>query len=160
MQQDWYNLESERIFIEDSFDFAIRTIGVFANGELVQKACNILINHLEDIAELARERKLPVEKSISTLPNSFDITLVNEDYSVGKVIEFALHQNEYKKKTLSYVGFRKNHPHDTDSIIRAALKSESEDPKSIVYNMVQKACSYAVGILNEVATEFQDNSSN
>ncbi len=160
MQQDWYNLESERIFIEDSFDFAIRTIGVFPNGVLVQKACNILINRLDDIAELAREQKLSVERSISTLPNSFDITLVNEDYSVGKVIEFALHQNEYRKKTLSYVGFRKNHPHDTDSIIRAALKSESENPKSIIYSMVQKACSYTAGVLNEVAIEFQDNSSN
>jgi DNA-directed RNA polymerase subunit L len=69
--------------------------------------------------------KVPIVPSETTLKNGFDVTLVNEDYTLGKVIEFYLYeQNFIGDKTLSFCGFRKPHPHATDSIIRVAFHNE------------------------------------
>ena len=69
--------------------------------------------------------KVTIVPSETTLKNGFDITLVNEDYTLGKVIEFYLYQQNFiADKTLSFCGFRKPHPHATDSIIRVAFHSE------------------------------------
>jgi len=153
IQQDWYNLEAKRVFIENSFDFVIESVGVFHNTELVRKACDILNHRLQTIATAAADQKLPIKESVSTLPNSFDITLENEDYSVGKMIEYVLHDTYYRKmKVLSYVGFRKKHPHDTDSIIRLSFKNESD--QLAAQAAVQDACTKAAETINNISKEF------
>ena len=69
--------------------------------------------------------KVAILPSETTLKNGFDVTLVNEDYTLGKVIEFYLYQKNFiVDKTLSFCGFRKMHPHDNDSIIRVAFHNE------------------------------------
>lgn len=65
--------------------------------------------------------------SETTLKNGFDITLKNEDYTLGKVIEFYLYQNNFiGDKSVSFCGFRKPHPHSVDSLIRIAFHSPIE----------------------------------
>ena len=57
----------------------------------------------------------------STIPNCYDIHLNNEDYTIGKTIEYFLYSDYFEGlKTLSFCGFKKFHPHDIDSIIRVA----------------------------------------
>jgi DNA-directed RNA polymerase subunit L len=66
-----------------------------------------------------------ITSSETTLKNGFDVTLKNEDYTLGKVIEFYLYQQNFiANKDLSFCGFRKPHPHATDSIIRLAFHNE------------------------------------
>ena len=76
--------------------------------------------------------------------NSFDIKLVGEDYTIGKVIEYVLHEEYYKKqKLLSYVGFIKKHPHDNYSIIRIAFNDTDNldvQTHENVYKILQFAC--------------------
>ncbi len=43
---DWLNLDAKRIYIPDSFDFKIKTLGVFTNNEIVIKAIKIIIEKL------------------------------------------------------------------------------------------------------------------
>ena len=55
------------------------------------------------------------------------MTLKNEDYTLGKVIEFYLYQNNFiGDKSVSFCGFRKPHPHSTDSLIRIAFHNPIE----------------------------------
>ena len=56
------------------------------------------------------------------MSNCYDIILENEDYTIGKIIEYCMYAKffDQAQKVLSYCGFRKMHPHDPDSIIRVA----------------------------------------
>ena len=66
--------------------------------------------------------ELPIEQSINTLENCYDITLINEDYTIGTILNIELFETFYKRhEMLSYVGFKKLHPHDDNSLLRIAF---------------------------------------
>lgn len=158
LQQNWYNHEGLRYFKKDSFDFKLETIGVYTNEELVQKACEILIQKLKNIHDTIEDEGI-IEKSISTIPNSVDIKLINTGYTVGKIIEYMLHKNNYqgeKEKNLTYVGFRKNHPHDEDSVIRMGMieRDGNDGYNEVVVSNTRFACNNAIEILTNIMTEF------
>tara|TARA_Y100001936_G_C16030551_1_gene645252 strand:- start:334 stop:1491 length:1158 start_codon:yes stop_codon:yes gene_type:complete len=158
LQQNWYNHEGLRYFKKDSFDFKLETIGVYTNEELVQKACEILIEKLRKIHDTIEDAGI-IEKSISTIPNSVDIKLINTGYTVGKIIEYMLHKNNYQgetEKNLTYVGFRKNHPHDEDSVIRMGMieRDGNDGYNEVVVSNIRFACNNAIEILTNIMTEF------
>jgi len=158
LQQNWYNHEGLRYFKKDSFDFKLETIGVYTNEELVQKACEILIQKLTSIHDTIEDTGI-IEKSISTIPNSFDIKLINTGYTVGKIIEYMLHKNNYQgetEKNLTYVGFRKNHPHDEDSVIRMGMieRDGNDGYNEVVVSNMRFGCNNAIAILTNIMAEF------
>ena len=124
-KRNWFLLEAKRYYQPNSYDFVIETVGVFDNNEIVIKACEIMVSKCEKFLYDLEHGKVTIVPSDTTLKNGFDITLVNEDYTLGKVIEFYLYQQNFiADKTLSFCGFRKPHPHATDSIIRVAFHNE------------------------------------
>jgi DNA-directed RNA polymerase subunit L len=124
-KRNWFLLEAKRFYQPNSYDFTIETVGVFENTEIVIKACYIMISKCEKFLGDLQHGKVAILPSETTLKNGFDVTLVNEDYTLGKVIEFYLYQQNFiVDKTLSFCGFRKMHPHDNDSIIRVAFHNE------------------------------------
>jgi len=115
-------LDAQRYFIPDSFDFVIQTIGVFDNNDIVKRGCVVLQHKFIDFIKQIDADVVPINKSETTIDNCYDIVLENEDYTMGKAIEFVLHDMFYKKeKKLSYCGFKKFHPHDNESILRIAF---------------------------------------
>ena len=124
-KKNWFLLEAKRYYQPNSYDFIIETVGVFENSEIVIKACEIMVSKCEKFLYDLEHGKVSIVPSETTLKNGFDVTLVNEDYTLGKVIEFYLYQQNFiADKTLSFCGFRKPHPHATDSIIRVAFHNE------------------------------------
>jgi len=162
LQQNWYNHEGLRYFKENSFEFKVETLGVYTNEVLIKKACEILIAKLTSIGEKAIG-DLPVEKSISTIENAVDVRLDGIGYTIGKIIECILHQDYYqgdKIKTLSYVGFRKNHPHDEHSIIRMGFITDphKEDHIPLINagkGLIRNACDGAIKVLEEILADFK-----
>ena len=135
---NWKLLDAMRITKKDSFDFVVETVGVFDNTDLVKKSCEILISQLNDLNDLIEKDELRIDPSTTTMKHSFDIILENEDYTIGKVIEFMLNDKYYEgSKTLTFCGFKKMHPHDSDSIIRIAY---SEDTDKAVVKQNLKSC--------------------
>jgi len=149
--RDFLYLDSQRYFIENSFDFTIETIGVFTNQEILSKSCIVLQNMFYEFKKDIETDKYMITKSSymdehsSTIENSFDIVLPDKDYTFGKVIEFILYEKFFKvanngrmskafseKNILSYCGFKKFHPHDSYTILRIAFhdKVELEDVRS------------------------------
>ena len=142
-KKNWFLLEAKRYYQSNSYDFTIESVGVFENIEIVIKACEIMISKCEKLLENLQHGKVTILPSETTLKNGFDITLVNEDYTLGKVIEFYLYQQNFiADKTLSFCGFRKPHPHATESIIRVAFHNEI-DPVG-VSGYVQAASDSAI----------------
>jgi DNA-directed RNA polymerase subunit L len=120
-------LDRQRYFIEDSFDFIITSIGIYENRELVKKACIILQKKILELIENIDADTLPINISETTMDNCFDVVLENEDYTIGKVLEYILYERYYvKEKQFSFCGFKKFHPHNTDSIIRIAYNDNTD----------------------------------
>ena len=142
-KKNWFLLDAKRYYQPNSYDFTIESVGVFENIEIVIKACEIMISKCEKLLENLQHGKVTILPSETTLKNGFAITLVNEDYTLGKVIEFYLYQQNFiADKTLSFCGFRKPHPHATESIIRVAFHNEI-DPVG-VSGYVQAASDSAI----------------
>jgi DNA-directed RNA polymerase alpha subunit len=128
-KKNYYILDAQRTFKENSFDFAIQTLGIFNNNEIVSKACIILHNKFANLIEQIQSDIVPIQISsaTSTIENCYDITLENEDYTIGKVLEFILYEKYYVgEKTLSFCGFKKLHPHNSESTIRIAFTEPSD----------------------------------
>jgi len=147
--KNWKLLDGLRITKQDSFDFVIQTIGIYDNLELVLMACDILQKKLNDLQSQIMSDDIKIEKSQNTLENCFDITLENEDYTIGKVLEYLLYSKFFEStstsaKILSYCGFKKMHPHDSDSIIRVAYV------ELVDKNMVKKHLSECINDALEV----------
>uniref|UniRef100_A0A6C0KJF4 DNA-directed RNA polymerase RpoA/D/Rpb3-type domain-containing protein n=1 Tax=viral metagenome TaxID=1070528 RepID=A0A6C0KJF4_9ZZZZ len=127
-KQNWYLHDGKRFVKSNSFDFIIETIGVYTNMELIKKACDIMIQKFNYINNLIDKQELPIKETVNTLNNCYDITLKNEDYTLGKVLEYLLHEQYYANNNiLTYVGFKKFHPHDDESIIRISFKNSVKD---------------------------------
>jgi DNA-directed RNA polymerase subunit L len=130
--KNWNLLEGLRYVKKQSFDFIIQTIGIYENKDIIIKACEILIQKIDMQKQLLDKDELPIEPANNTLENCYDVTLVNEDYTVGTILNNELYETFYKEhKTLSYTGFKKMHPHDTDSLLRIAF-SEPTSGKTAV----------------------------
>ena len=140
--KNWKLLDALRIVKQDSFDFAVQTIGIYENVELLQKACEILINKMNTIDGLIETDELKINDSLNTMENCFDIILENEDYTIGKVLEYMLYHTYFEElKEMTYCGFKKMHPHDNYSIIRVAYVN-SVSKNNVKQNL--KACIAAV----------------
>jgi DNA-directed RNA polymerase subunit L len=150
--KNWELLDALRITKKDSFDFTIQTIGIYSNFELLDKACDILISQFNELNILIESNEIIIKKSQNTMANSFDVILENEDYTIGKVIEYLLYTKFYEGiKTLTYCGYKKMHPHDSDSIIRLAYK-QNVDMSFIKQNLLE-CVSDAIQIYKKVKKE-------
>lgn len=125
-KKNWFSHQAKRFYKADTFDFIIETLGVYTNIELIKKACSIIMDKLYTLKELYASNKNLIEESKSSIiKNCYDVTLPNEDYTVGKIIEYVIHMDFYKNGSeLSYIGYAKKHPHDTDSYLRFAFNQE------------------------------------
>jgi len=150
--KNWKLLDGMRITKQDSFDFIIQTVGIFDNIELVQKACEILIDKLQYQDSLIEKDELVIEKSQNTMANSYDIILENEDYTIGKVLEYFMYAKFYEPKILTFCGFKKMHPHDSQSIIRVAYR-EPIDISTIKGNL-KECIEAATQIFTKVRRDF------
>ena len=155
-KENWYLLKAKRFYLKDSFKFKIETVGVYTNRELVLIACDTINKKLNKIYEICQNEKLILNKNKTTMENCVDITLENEDYTIGKVIEYILHEEYYKgaDRKLDYVGFIKLHPHDTDSIIRICFNSGEDFNDSNINALISFACQSGVNIFNNIKEYF------
>ena len=146
-------LDAQRIFIPDSFDFTIQTLGVYENIEIVKMACGVLKSKLDGLIDAINSDMLLINKSESTIEHSYDIILENEDYTIGKVLEYILYEKYYMtEQNMSYCGFKKMHPHDTDSIIRVAYFENLD--KNMVREHLRVACNDAIEVFGKVNKMF------
>ena len=154
-KKDWLLLDAKRIFIPNSFDFTIATIGVFNNITIVKNAIEIIITRLKKIIEIYSSQNNLIKPSESTIPNCFDIILENEDYTIGKILEYTLYQIYFiEKETLTYCGFNKPHPHINISIIRLGFNDVTEYNTIKLY--INNAATIAIEYYEKLLTLFDE----
>jgi DNA-directed RNA polymerase subunit L len=152
-KKNYYLLDAQRIFIEDSFDFIIQTLGVFDNKYIVKKAIEILFDKFTELIHNIDSDIMLILNSETTMSFCYDILLENEDYTLGKVIEYILYEKYYvKEKTLDYCGFKKFHPHDTTSTIRIAFSKSADKTDAKTY--MRNACIDAQDVFKNMTRLF------
>jgi DNA-directed RNA polymerase alpha subunit len=135
-------LDAERFFVPNSFDYTISSIGIYENEELVKKACMILHNKIVDFIKALTDNEVPIQLSETSMDNCYDIVLINEDYTLGKILELVLYDRYYHTKSpadkkLNFISFKKYHPHNLESVLRLAF---TEQVKKEQIRYVLKEC--------------------
>jgi DNA-directed RNA polymerase alpha subunit len=178
----------------NEFEFIIETIGQYTNNEIVSIACDVVKRKLDHFKNGLMEHLIPIHKSFeskqlgyssvtnSTIQNSYDIILEEEDYTLGYILEHYLYTLFYlddpvsleegevvdeaedsiatathkDKDKLQFIGFKKYHPHDNYSVIRLASSSFTNDKYGIAQceNHLITACDYAIEIFDKLRKKF------
>lgn len=149
---NWKLLEAKRYVVKNSFDFVIESVGIYDNDEIIVKGCNIILKKLDDLNTSLEKDEINIYPSDNTLENCYDVILENEDYTIGNILNHELYTVFYVDlKLLDYVGFKKMHPHDDDSILRMSLadKTKSKDDiKTMLKNAIENAFKTMTNIKN------------
>jgi DNA-directed RNA polymerase subunit L len=151
--ENWKLLEGKRICKKDSFDFVLQSVGVYTNDELLNAACKIIIERLGELDATIEKDELEIKNAESTIANCFDIILENEDYTIGKILEYCLYSKFYDKNVLTFCGFKKMHPHDTYSIIRVAYTEPVE--KSTIKGNLKECIADSVEVFAKMKSTFK-----
>ena len=124
-----------------------------------KKAADVMKNKLSKFKGVIYDEGV-VTKSTTTIPNSFDIILQGEDYTLGKVLEYILYRDYYENKRsaeevlrLNYCGFQKPHPHIDLSIIRVGFAEENIQADE-VRNLLEVVYHTATSIFDTIDRQF------
>lgn len=156
IKKDWMLLDAKRLFIEDSFDFTIETIGIYNNYKLLELGISLIIQKLYTTLQFLKNENDLIYDATDTLDNCYIITLKNEDYTVGKIIEYYLHNKYFKdEKIVNYIGFLKKHPHDEDSFIKISFKNLVSKDELLI--MIENSVNNSILLLNPIKEYFTNN---
>ena len=154
--KNWKNHNAKRHYVENSFDFKIESLGIYENEKLLKVACNIMIDKIQKILDSIDNNTIEIREEAIALENSYDIILKNENYTLGKVIEYILHYKYYLDQSkLNFIGFLKPHPHEKNSLIRLAMKKESDYNKETLYSLLKDSCNIGIKIFKTIHDDFK-----
>jgi DNA-directed RNA polymerase subunit L len=154
-KKNWFNHKAKQFYKPNVFNFIIETIGVFTNIEIIKKACKIIKSKLQRLESLYTNENNLIKKSISTTNFCYDIKLPEEDYTIGKILEYIIHQDFYANgPELSYIGFSKKHPHDNDSIIRLAFNKEENSNIESVRSILTHSVKQCINVITNIDESF------
>ena len=133
---NWSIHDAQRIFLSNSFDFTIKTVGVFTCKEIIHRACDKLVDKLTGVHTIFKNGQGDIADTNSTIKNGFDIKLHNEDYTIGMLIQHLAYTQYYEgAKTMTYCASKKLHPHDAFIMVKLGYLEETSRGK-VVENMI------------------------
>lgn len=133
---NWSIHDAQRIFLSDSFDFTLKTIGVFTCKEIIYRACDKMVDKLTSMHSIFENGQGDIADTTSTIKNGFDIKLHNEDYTLGMIVQHLAYAQYYEgAKTMTYCASKKLHPHDAFIIVKLGYAEETSRGK-VVENML------------------------
>jgi len=161
MKKDFWNLDAQRYYIPNHYDFVIKSVGVYENKDIVHKACSFLISKFDQKISSLEELLIPILESNdskkhgydtiieSTMQYSYDIILEKEDDTLGNILSFMMYDLYYQgEKELSFCSFKKFHPHDSFGVLRIAYKKQTE--KNMIQVHLKNAFTESRKIIEEI----------
>lgn len=151
-------LDRQRYFVKDSFDFNIESIGIYEPRELCKMACAMLKAQFDNLAMEIESENVSINHSETTMENCFDFKLEHGDYTIGKVLEYALYEYGFVSKkgnepAIQFCGFKKMHPHDSYCTIRVSYASKSAD-KSWLKTHLKECCVESAAVFKALQAKF------
>ena len=132
---DWSIHHAQRIFLTDSFDFTVKTIGVLSCKEILQLACDRMGEKILTLFGLFDSDSVKIDETSSTIKNGYDVQLKGEDYTIGMLLQHLLFVNYYEgAQTMTFCAAKKLHPHDPFIVVKVGYKEEASRGR-LVENM-------------------------
>ena len=154
-KENWFNHHAKRIYLKDSFDFKLESVGVFTNTNIVMKACDAVMLRLDLlIKNINNSNIFKLEYNATTIPNSVDILLFGEDYTASKLIEYVMYEEYFKKKMLKYVGCYKKHPHDNNMVLRLGFPRPDDNNEENIKNIFKTSCTVGHQLFKKIKSYF------
>lgn len=132
--RNWDLLAAKRITLNNSFNFRIKSIGIYSSIDLVKMSCEVVIQKLQDFKQLLKEYNPDVDSSMSieqqTMnPKQFNISFIG-DLTIGHLIQSNLVDIDYHKfHKLNYAAVVKEHP--SSKHIRLTISFENGDTATV-----------------------------
>ncbi len=148
-KRDFDILDSQRITMKNHFVFKMDTIGIYTNQQVIQMAIKYIIDKMTDFlyyltnkaslnpVKIGSYEDFSMSKDLSSTRDKFSLRIEFDDYTVGGLIEnhlFLMFKNE-----LSYVAFKKDHPHEIYCDILFSYKNDNVPIETIVSHLTQTA---------------------
>lgn len=147
MEHDFYAIDAKRLYKSNSFQFTIESIGTYENDIILKKACYVLQEKCNHYKEKVETKEIEIRDG-DCVNRAFDIILENDNYTFGKILEYALYELYFKnEKLFSFISYKKSHPHDDFAFIRIMFKDDNMDANNI-YGMLKEGIRY-----NEIVLE-------
>ena len=152
-KKEWDLLGAKRFVKKNSFDFILKSVGVYSESELLHKALQILKAQFEYCKSITPES---IEESPTTVNDCFDIKLtgnytfegiqfqLNGDYTIGNMLEYQLYTKF--NDPITFVTFFKKHPHDPTGTLRLAFPNAT---KESIISQIVTACDECIEVVNE-----------
>lgn len=131
---NWKVLEAKRIFKKNSYDFKIKSLGVFDNKDLVKKACVIVQDKSVLLLDELQSGNTSILKSETTMDNCYDILIKDEYYEIASILNYLIYTDYYNNdnKVVTFIGFKKMHPHNDNSTLRIAFAADHDGENTII----------------------------
>jgi hypothetical protein len=183
-RRDFDALDKYRIFLPNSFDFVVRSIGIYDNRDLVVRACKVLQRRFEKLKTDIGKDEVMIQPANhvgshppSSMEHALDVVLkpgntggriqglmgpedLNESldfHSVGYLLDHLLFQDLVEQKAAAaYVGYAKFHPHSKEGVIRVAFR-RGEGIDAQLKQAIIQACNQAQQVFTKVQQGFADN---
>jgi DNA-directed RNA polymerase subunit L len=147
VKSDFWNLDAQRYFIANSFDFVVQSVGVYRNIDIVHKACSELCNKINNFISALETNSIPILPSNdvkkhgydsiieSTVQNSYDVILDNEDDTLGNILSTIMYRTYFvgEEKVLPFCSFKKFHPHDNYGVLRISYENTPDRSLIIIH---------------------------
>ena len=149
-KKNWILGEGTKIVKPNVFTFKLETIGVFTNIQIINKAIEILIDTFK---KYSSKNDYTISKSTVVINNGYDIQ-IEDNYSVGYILQLMLYNDFYlNEKIVSYVGYKKIHPHDNYSVIRMAFISNDSNEETAI-SLIKRSSEKSIVYLQELNAKF------
>ncbi len=130
-KRDFELLDAQRLFVNNHFVFHLTTLGVFTNQEILQKACNFLLERMTDFSRFLEKATItkthfgdPEPFALYQTETGYYLRIEEDDYTIGKLIEN--HLTLMFGKEIYYISFKKDHPHDSHCFVSFQYKNPVE----------------------------------
>lgn len=159
---DFYALDAQRYYKDNSFDFKLESVGVYTCDEICVLACNALAKLLEQWGEDLETGSVMIVPSKSTMENCWEVKIGGDCYTVGKILEWMMYVMFYlpkewggkggKEGVLNFCAFRKSHPHDDEANL--ILNFTETADKGVVREHLNMGLAEARRIIEEIRKLF------
>jgi hypothetical protein len=161
-KMDFYALDAQRYYKENSFDFQMQSVGVYTCDEIGKLACQALSRLLEQWGEELETGAVMMNPSKSTMENAWEVKIGGDCYTVGKILEWMMYIMFYlpkewggkggKEGVLNFCAFRKSHPHDDEANLTLGFVDTAD--KGVVREYLFQGLQEARRLVAEMAKLF------
>lgn len=170
-KRDFLALDADRYFRPNSFDFVVRSIGIYEEEDLMVRACRLLTQTLQKLQGDVEADTVSIYPSsaraenASSMEHSWDVVLPvvhhtedrtvlwSDGHSIGPLLDHLLYRHYVEdKKTATFSGFAKFHPHSKESVLRVAMRSA--DGRDLLKTYLIDCCKEATQVLEHIEVLF------